>query len=387
MKKANTTCVKRRIYSGNSITKFVQSVRNINWSEVVNCHDPQECYTMFFKKISAVYEASFPLRKYETPYKNSKPWITEGIKIAIKKKNDLWAKSKKYTSNHLKFQYNSYKEYLQEICRKAEKDYCDHLFQENKNDIVKSWKIMRSIINNKKKSNRNEIFHIENIDVTDKQTIANKFNVFYVNIGPTLARNILPGKCEPINYIKNGSSNSIFIRPVKENEVVAILKEMKISSLGWDWTSPKRVKQTYRCFLEPFVHITNMVLPLYKGGESKLLVNYRPVSVLPVFSKVLERLMYNRINKFIEENDVLYNLQFGFKKNHSIAIALTILNDKISKALYDGEYVLGVFLDFSKAFDTMNHDIFLRKLYADGIRGVAHDWIKSYLSSSTVCRA
>ena len=140
---------------------------------------------------------------------------------------------------------------------------------------------------------------------------------------------IPPGKCEPINYIKNGISNSIFIRPVNENEVVAILKEMKNSSPGWDCISPKIVKQTYRCFLEPLVHITNMsllhgvfpdelkiakVLPSYKGGESKLLVNYRPVSVLPVFSKVLERLMHNRINEFIEENDVLYNLQFGFKK-------------------------------------------------------------------------
>ena len=160
--------------------------------------------------------------------------------------------------------------------------------------------------------------------------------------------------------------------------------------------SPKIVKQTYRCFLEPLVHVTNIsilhgvfpdelkiakVLPWYKGGASKLLVNYIPLAVLPVFSKVLERLMYNRINEFVEENDVIYNLHFGFKKNHSIAIVLTILYDKISKALYEREYVLGVFLDFSKAFETVNYDILLRKLYAYGIRGVAHDWIKSYLSS------
>ena len=149
-------------------------------------------------------------------------------------------------------QYNSYKQYLQRISRKAERDYYDTLFQENKNDIVKSWKIIRNIINNKKNSNRNEIFRIDNEDVTDKQTIANKFNAFYVNIY------IPSGNYEPINYIKKGIANSTFIRPVNENEVVAILKDMKNSSPGWDCISPKIVKQTYRYFLEPLVHVTNM---------------------------------------------------------------------------------------------------------------------------------
>ena len=137
----------------------------------------------------------------------------------------------------------------------------------------------------KKNSHTNETFHIENKDINDKEIIGNKFNEFYVNIGPTLARNISSGRCEPISYIKNGIVNSIYLRPVNENRVVAILKDMKSSNPGWDDISPRIAKQTYKCFLEPLVHISNVsilhgvfpnklkiakVIPLYKGGESKL---------------------------------------------------------------------------------------------------------------------
>ena len=122
------------------------------------------------------------------------------------------------------------------------------------------------------------------------------------------------------------------------------------------------------------------VVPIFKAGDEMVFTNYRPVSVLPVFSKILERLTYNRLIEYINENKLLYKYQFGFQKGESTYMAVLTLVDKISEALNNGNYVIGVFLDFSKAFDTIDHDILLKKLEKYDIQGAALDWFTNYLS-------
>ena len=176
--------------------------------------------------------------------------------------------------------------------------------------------------------------------------------------------------------------------------MVKIVKNLKDSSAGWDAISPNIFKLSFEKIVEPFTHICNLslqngvfpsemkiakVCPIFKNGNVMLFTQYRPVSVLPVMSKVLEKIMYDRLYAFLIDMEILYEYQFGFRPSFSTYLALIMSVDKITTALERGNYVLGVFLDFSKAFDTIDHDILLKKLDYYGVRGIALEWFRSYL--------
>ena len=383
-----------RVYSAKNINAFKNILGQSTWNDITATHDPQLAFSSFFNNLHDNYNKCFPVKKVQNNYYNKKPWLSYTLKQSIKRKNNLYNRIKYNNAYFLEGYYNTYKRILQNSLRKAEKAYYDDIFTENKSNLVKSWKIIKSIINKNSVSKTTTKFIINNTETDNKLEISESFNNFYVNLGSSLAEKLPSTDVDPISYMNNVTNSTLSLEPVTEDEVKKIMQNMKNSSAGWDDLSPKTIKSTYTHFLKPLVHICNLsllhgvfpqelkiarVIPLYKGGDSSYMVNYRPVSVLPVFSKVLERIMYDRVIDFINLNDLLHKLQFGFRALHSTSIALMILVDKITKALHSGEYVLGVFIDFSKAFDTVNHEILLRKLHFYGITGTAYKWFASYL--------
>ena len=188
----------------------------------------------------------------------------------------------------------------------------------------------------------------------------------------------------------------IFLIPTDEREIRNIILNIRNSAPGYDGISLKCIYPVIDTLVTPLTYITNLsfiegifpselkiaqVLPLYKNNDPMLFNNYRPILLLPFFSKLFERLMYNRLSDFIEKHHLLYQFQFGFPKNHSTFMALVILLEKITEALDSSEFAICILIDFRKAFDTVEHNILLQKLYHYGIRGNALQWFNSYLSN------
>ena len=120
------------------------------------------------------------------------------------------------------------------------------------------------------------------------------------------------------------------------------------------------------------------VCPIHKGGPESDFGNYRPISVLPSFSKIFEKLIHKRLSDYLEKLNILTQSQYGFRAHHSTAMALLDFYDNVD-AIDNKKYSIGIFVDLQKAFDTIDHGILLNKLYYYGIRGVPLKWFQNYL--------
>ena len=337
------------------------------------------------------------LSKRDIKFRN-KPWISGKIQKMMHLRDRLLRNLAKNNDQSLKDLYKKFRNRVSESLRESKASYFHNFFQKNSNNMKQLWPGIKSVISIRQSSNVNVISKLKdpNGNVTsDPAVIANVFNKFFVNVSHNITKNIPRSKKSPVDFMGSRIGSSFFTAPsipLEISDIISLLKSGK--SLGPNSIPMKILKLLSPLISSPLSQIVNesfqsgifpdkmklaKVIPLFKKGCPLAASNYRPISLLSIFSKIIEKVMYKRLYKFLEKHEILYTLQFGFGASHSIDHALVSLTEAIKNSLDNRKFGCGIFIDLQKAFDTVNHNILLTKLEHYGIRGTALDWFKSYL--------
>ena len=401
----------RTIYSAESDLKFKSELENVKFDDILDFSengDPNSNYRIFLSTIVNLRDKYFPLKRVKFnkyKHKNS-DWITNSILISIRYRDKLYRRKLATSTDSVYYNtictnLKTYNKILRNVINQAKKMHNATVFNKYKNDIKSTWKQINYILHNRKGSLKLPTFLKGENDSTilSKSDIAERFNNYFINIGPNLASKMqCTGKKPYQSYLSSIVDSQFHFKNVSCEDVTSVIRNLKSKNTsGSDRISTSFLKKYSYILAKPLTLLINQsleygifpeqlktakVLPIYKENDLNIndVSSYRPISILPSFSKVYEKIVHIQLYSYFTMHNLFYDHQYGFRKNHSTEYAALELHDMLIQYLDKGKIPISIFIDLSKAFDTIDHDILLKKMSFYGINDNALKWFTSYLA-------
>ena len=389
---------KKRAMSEANYIAFSESLGRLSWLEVINCDCPNAAYDTFFNLFNQRYDFHFPLIQpfRDVNKKPINPFMFKGLLKCRNKKISLANISKISGNNDDKQFYIRYRNIYNTAVRTSKKLYYRRELVKAGKDSRRMWEILKESAGLTKKSTKIEHLIVNQQEINTNVEIANSFNSHFSSIGHNLTPLIPETNKNFSDFLPPRNNSSFFLTPITPqtmlNYILAIKPKKSRDDNDFSMDLLHKVAphiavplaHIYNCSVQSGIFPDNMkisrVIPVFKSGDPLDPDNYRSIFMINIFSKVVEKIIAERLTEFLDGNNFFNPRQFGFRPHVSTNHAVLSIVNHISHKLNENKFVISILLDIRKCFDMINHDILFSKLSNAGVRGVALNWFKSYFA-------
>ena len=371
---------------------FINDLKSTPWDVIKVFDDTNDIVETWSSLFNDIVDKHLPLKKHRVKRKQQPKWLTVDIIDAIKTRDRF-----KSINNHE--EYRVWRNKVSKMIKFSKKQQYSEIINENVNNPSSVWKLFKEL----GASKRNTGTSIFSLKVNDKiiensSEIATEFNRFFVSVASKIKEPIVSSNFDTLKIFckdKLSENTSFSIPSIAHEKVEKYLKNIDITkATGTDNIGPRLLKLAAPYISDSLTYICNQsiinstfpekwkegkVSPLHKSGPKEDTNNYRPISVLPVLSKLLEKHIHDTLMFYLTSNNLLHSTQSGFRPNHSCETALLRMINKWLEAINNDQMIGMVMVDFRKAFDLVDHTLLLKKLKYYQISDETIKWFSSYL--------